>query len=173
MANIVPSKAAGKNFFTRIFFPAAFFMLTIFFIDQLYQASQKPFWGDETYGIHATTRGNSYLGLILGAARKSQSSPAPLDYVLLKPLDSIANAISCLGLKVEVYYRLIANLSTTLAALGILILFVSTRPNIIKNSNIFMLQGMLVIFALIAFLFSRHIHYYAAEMRPYALWQAM
>lgn len=184
MTNIVQSKAAGKNIFMTVFFLAAFFMLTIFFIDQLYQSSQKPFWGDEIYGMHATTRGNSYLGLLLGGARHSQSSPAPLDYLLLKPLDSIAAAISCLGLKVEVYYRLIANLSTTLAALGIFILFASskldgvvtskqTRHDTTRDQGIFILQGVLVIFAMIAFLFSRYIHYYAAEMRPYAIWNAM
>jgi hypothetical protein len=77
-----------------------------------------------------------------------------------------------LGLNVEAYYRLIANGSTVLAAFGIFFLFLKTELSSIKI-NLAFLQGILVTFALVSFLFSRFVHYYAAEMRPYAIWNAL
>ena len=167
------SFAMTPLYISIVLFLTAFFVSAIFFTDQLYQASQKPFWGDETYGVQATARGNTYLGLLLGNARGSQSSPAPLDYLLLKPLDQIARQTSCLGLKVEVYYRLIANFSTTIVAFCFFLLFALSSRLVKQENSIFILQCLLIIFAMIAFLFSRFVHYYAAEMRPYAIWNAM
>ncbi len=165
-------KAVRGNFVFEIFLLTAFLICTAFFTSQLYQASQKPFWGDETFGISSTTHRNSYLSLILGAAHTSQSSPAPLDYLLLKPLNQMSEGVSYWGLKPEVYYRLVANISTTLAAFGLMLLFLNTKSPSMKN-NLTFLQGILITFALVSFLFSRFVHYYAAETRPYAIWNAM
>lgn len=144
----------------------------IFALDQFYQASQKPFWLDERHGLEHSVRHAAFSDLFINGA-KGQGSPAPLDYVFLKILDNLKGPLNSFGFTAEVYFRFVSIFSTLFAALFVLIYFsihISRQASKVPTKIV---QLILLGFVPIAFFFSRYVYYYAAEMRPYALWNAL
>ncbi|MDD5005079.1 MAG: hypothetical protein PHS93_01070 [Candidatus Omnitrophica bacterium] len=149
-----------------------FLIIVIFFFSQLFESSRKHFWGDETYALNYCVRNHSYINILLNGAQP-QGSPAPLDYLACKALDQIKEKVSYFGLEPEVYFRLFANLITALSVLVVMVIF---RREIIvskEDAPVKTAQLLLLLFVPIAFLFNRQVYYYAAEMRPYALWNSI
>ena len=160
---------------TRFLFPALIFWLivltAVFFFAQLNEAVHKPLWGDEVYGLQTSVRADGFASMLVRGV-PGQGSPAPLDYLALKCLDRIREPVSYFGLHSYVYYRLWANSATALSIIFVVLLFAhqiyKRRDGASKP-----LQIILLGFVPVIFLFSRMVYYYAAEMRPYALWDAL
>ncbi|MFH1655220.1 MAG: hypothetical protein ABH954_01250 [Candidatus Omnitrophota bacterium] len=155
-----------------VFLAVYLFIVIIFFLSQLVESSNKPFWGDETYGLITNVRGDSYITTLLHGA-KQQGSPAPLDYLACKVLDQLKEKVSYFGMSEEVYFRLFANGITAFSALMIMFLFrreiVKTKEDItIKTAQLFLLLCVPI-----GYLFAQQIYYYAAETRPYASWNSI
>ena len=160
-----------KVLFVVLFVLYSLWISIVFFSDQLIYAAQKPFWGDEIFGLNSSIRKVTYGQLFINGA-SHQSSPAPLDYVFCKILDELRPVVGSFGLREEVYYRLWANLITSFSALFVVIMFVSKVIRKQQPFYISLLQSLLLSFVPITFFFSRHVYYYAAEIRPYAAWNA-
>ena len=69
------------------FYLAVFVTCGIFFFSQLREASLKPLWGDEIFGLERTIPNLHYQQMVIYGA-KGQGSPAPLFYILGKALDA-------------------------------------------------------------------------------------
>ena len=156
---------------------ALFFLLIIdlaavFSFHQLYQASQKPFWGDEIHGLRHSIHQADYHQLLLKGAN-GQGSPSPLDYVAVKVLDDVKERVNYFGLTDEVYFRLFANGVTAFAAVWVILLFAFYISKQDYPLWIKCLQYCLLLGVPFAFYFTRHVYYYAAEVRPYALWNSL
>ena len=148
------------------------YLLFVFFSSQMIEAANKPFWGDENANFKISLRPKSYVDMILYGAYK-QASAAPLDYLVLKAFDDIKNTFPSIPLKDEVYYRLWANLANCLSLVAVFILF---YRRMVKENVVPLTMGIQCVLLLLsgfAFLYSRQVYYYAAEMRPYALWNAL
>jgi hypothetical protein len=164
-----PSSEASKWLHAIFFFLAV--LLAIVFIEAgLKRASRNTLWLDEAHALEQSRREDSYGRLLLhGPAR--QMSPAPLGYVFEKGLDDIREATRYFGLTPFAYYRL-ASIGAT-ASLGLLACFV-IWTRIRKNEpGICFLQALLTLGSLGAFYFQHDVFHYAAEMRPYALWNSL
>ena len=133
----------------------------VFFSDQLIHAASKPFWGDEIFGLEQSIRGSHYFKILVKGAY-GQASPSPLDYILCKILADAQDFVHSFGLPQETYYRLWANLATTLTALAVMIGFL---VQIIKNRNpiaVKILQAILLSFMPICLWYTYFVYHYAA-----------
>jgi len=157
------------NFFVIACF---LFIVSTFFLAKLTESANKPFWGDETYGLELSAGKHSYFEILINGA-KGQASPAPLDYLALKFLDQIKERTSYFGLTPEVYFRLFANGITIFSALMILFLFRREIAKSKENLSTKAVQLLLLLCFPIAFLFTPKVYYFAAEARPYALWNSL
>jgi hypothetical protein len=135
------------------------------------RAANEPLWLDEVFALQAYLRGGDVVSLVVDGAR-GESSPAPLDYLLLKGLHAARNTVRYLGLPPHVYYRLVALLSTLLAALVAFGFALSGKAQAGAASNRVAVR-VLCIFAFVSFLLSPWVFPYADEMRPYGLWTAL
>lgn len=144
----------------------------IFFLGQTYEAGRKPFWGDETFGLEQSIRSARYLDLLTRGAR-GQGSPSPLDYLAIKAIDDMKDRVNYFGLNPDVYFRLWPNAVTALSAtLAVLMLLGNILESKTERSIRF-LQIFLLSFVPFSYYFNRFVYYYAAEMRPYALWNSL
>jgi len=130
----------------------------------------KDFWGDESFGL-STAVGMTYNQL-LSSGVKGQGSPAPLDYLFLKFLDSVYKPFF-VNIPYNVYFR-INSIFWDLTG-GLLIAFLSLRVFYRRKDNkgIFVLQSALACLALLIFYFTEDNMHYAVETRPYALWNSL
>src|SRR6185295_11496556 len=143
----------------------------IFFLAQLNESVHKPFWGDELYGLKTSVRADGFAVMLVRGVQ-GQGSPAPLDYLALKCFDRIRDRVSYFGFHSLVYYRLWAN-GVTAAALLFVVGIFACQIYKRRDAALKPLQLILLSFVPVCFLFSRMVYYYAAVMRPYALWDAM
>ena len=147
-------------------------VIGIFFAAQMWEASQKPFWGDEKYGLMTSVREFGYGHMLIHGAQ-GQGSPAPLDYIVLKVFDQMKERVGYLGLRPEVYFRLWANGITCFSVIFIGLFF---GMGIFRNKEGFLIkaaQAFLLLCVPFAYLFKTQVFYFAAETRPYALWNSM
>jgi len=135
------------------------------------RAAHKPFWLDEAYALHAAVRGTGFARLLLSGA-PGQASPSPLDYLLLKGLDEGRTTVAYFRLPPHAYYRLIALLSTVGAAAFAFGLALPARL-LSRTTSKTTVACALSACAFVSFVLERSTFYYAAEMRPYALWTAL
>jgi ABC-type multidrug transport system fused ATPase/permease subunit len=154
------------------FLLAYFFIIAAFFLGKIFDSFHKPFWIDEIYGLQGTIRNHSYLHLLFSGAT-GQASPAPLDFIACKALDQLKGAVAYFGFTPEVYFRLFANGVTVLGALVVMFIFKKEITNSKSNIAVKAAQLFLLLCLPIAYLFQRHVYYYAAEMRQYALWNSL
>lgn len=155
-----------------LFIASYLFIVVAFFLSQFVESSQKSLWGDETYSLQYCIRNHGYFDILLNGAQP-QGSPAPLDYLACKFLDQIKEKVSYLGMTPEVYFRLFANLVTIFSILVIMFLF---KKEIFLSKEIIQVKAAQLFLLLclpIVFLFTWQVYYYAAEMRPYALWTSL
>jgi len=155
-----------------IFLTAYLFILITFFLGKIFDAFHKPFWIDEIYGLEGTIRHFSY-GHLLFSGANGQASPAPLDFIICKILDQIKEKVCHFGFTPEVYFRLFANLITIF---GCIVVTWTLKEEITDKKNNFLVKATqlaLILFLVFVYLFQRHINYFAAEMRPYALWNSL
>jgi hypothetical protein len=148
-------------------------LIWLFSFGQFYEALHKPFWLDERNSLENNVRNASFLDLIINGA-KGQGSPAPLDYIFLKGLYYLKSVTNGWGIIDEVYLRFVALFSTLFTAISVLVLFairISRDKNVRASTKA--CQYVLLSFVPFVFLFSRYVYYYAAESRPYALWNAL
>ncbi len=169
--NDSPQNVFQKNI-VYLFICALMMLVVVSFIGQLYQAQSKPFWGDEEYGIETSVAYFSYGHMLLHGAQ-GQGSPAPLDYLALKIFDDMKIHVDTFGLSDEVYYRLWANGVTVVMCFIMALLLLGDINSSRSTISIKSIQMTLVVFACVTFLFSRMVYYYAAEARPYALWNVL
>lgn len=147
-------------------------IVATFCVDRLLAAAQSPLWLDENFNVKRSIRPATYASLLFEGP-EGQASPAPLDYVLCKFLDDHRESWHWLGLHPRVYYRLVANGVTCLVAV---LIFTFFMRDIRRASYAFWIKGLqctVLLLAEIAFLFDFSVRLYAAEMRPYALWNAL
>ncbi|MDD5292681.1 MAG: hypothetical protein PHY46_05845 [Candidatus Omnitrophica bacterium] len=155
-----------------LFIAIYIFIVVTFFLSQLVVSSQKPLWGDEKNGLQSSIINHSYVDILINGA-KLQGSPSPLDYLACKFLYRIKEKVSYFGLAQETYFRLFANFITAFSMLMIMFLFkkeisLSKDSTAVKTIQLFMLLCLPLVF-----LFNWKVYYYAAEMRPYALWNSL
>lgn len=138
-------------------------LLASFSINSLSHSGRKAFWRDETYGLeHSVSSGSVWETVIKGA--KSQGSPSPLDYILLKGVYNLRSPLKYLSLQPHQYIRL-----HYLIAIWLVLLYlfkITLKQNITKNTVLFALSSGL-------FLLNSTIYYYSSEMRPYSLWATL
>ncbi len=147
-------------------------IISIFFLSRMEFAAEKHMWIDENNSVKQTLRKTTYTQFLLGQAVK-QGSPAPLDYLFHKFMDANRNNVKWLNLTPNVYYRLVPNTITTVSAFLVFLLLLfdiikSTAKPWVKS-----VQIILLAFVPVVFLFQPFVAYYAAEMRPYALWNCL
>lgn len=147
------------------------FIVVAFFFGKIFDAFHKPFWIDEIFGL-SVIRSCSYTRLLFCGA-PGEGSSAPLDYIACKVLDQIKENVSYFGFTPEIYFRLFANGITAFSALVILFLFKKGITNDRGNVAVKTTQLFLLLCLLIAYLFRTQIYYFAAEIRPYALWNSL
>ncbi len=158
---------------------AAFVIVAVFliglcnFINQMYHADTKEFWGDEKYALKNTIQGNTYLGLLGKRAVRSEVNAAPLDYLFTKILDDVKQAVGSFGVSDQVYYRLWANFVMVLAGFVVVCLFARDILRSPSSNLVRMFQLLLLMFLPFLYLYRPMTYYYAAEVRPYALWFAL
>lgn len=146
--------------------------IVLFSLGQAYEAAHKPFWSDETFSLEQSIRPSGYLDLLTHGAR-GQGSPSPLDYLALKAMDNIKDRVDYFGLKPDVYFRLWSNVITALSAIGAV--FILLRSILASKTGLTtkLLQIFLLSLIPFSYYFNTLIYYYAAEMRPYALWNSL
>lgn len=147
------------------------FVSSVFFVGQTKRAAEKHFWLDERYGMENIRR-DSYAKILIDGAG-GQGSPSPLDYIALKVMDEYKQVLNIFDFNDRVYLRLWANGVTTFIGLFVFVLFICDIKNSNDDAEIKLIQLALLTLVPIAFYFHRNIYYYAAEMRPYALWNSL
>ena len=159
-------------FFTPVFFGffcIYLFIAAVFFLSQMKEAYEWPFWLDEQFSLDSTIRSHGYTDLLLNGA-KGQGSSAPLDYIICKALDQMKEKVSYVGVPPNVYFRLFAN---SVTVFSVLMAAIFLGGEIAKNKKTLPLtatQLFLLLCVPVSFLFSIQVYKYAHEMRPYALW---
>lgn len=146
------------------------FLSSIFFVGQLKWASRKSFWLDERFCVEIMEKA-SYKEILLG--HKDFASPAPLDYLIQKPIFHAKYRVNFLGFQPLVYFRLWPNFMTLFSGLFAVFLFsreiiFSCQRLWIKSLQYFVMIGMLG-----AYFFTVRVYHYAAEYRTYALWNCL
>jgi len=134
-------------------------------------SSVKDFWGDETFGLQGTARGESYQELLSSGAR-GQGSRAPLDYIFIKSLDSVYKPFFE-NIPPNVYYRLNSIFWDFLAGILVAVLSLLALDREKSHPGVLGAQVFLICYALIVFYFKRDNMHFATEMRPYALWNSL
>jgi hypothetical protein len=163
--------------FTRYF--AAFVIVVVFliglcnFINQMHHADHKEFWLDEKFSLKNTIQNNTYLGLLGKADVRSEANTAPLDYIATKILDDIKRPVNAFGLSDKIYYRLWANFVMVFSGFLIVCLFVREILRSPVSNSVRIFQLILLLFLPFVYLYRPMTYYYAAEVRPYALWFAL
>jgi hypothetical protein len=144
----------------------------VFFLSQMQTSSQKPFWIDESYAMGHTLRIHTYQDILTQGAT-GQGSPAPLDYLALKAWDSMRRTTGFLAQIPDLtYYRLPA-LAFTLIPYLLMCTIVVRKTLQAKSRPIVISIAALSILLPFSYLYMNEINYYAHEMRPYALWNAL
>jgi len=155
-----------------LFIAVYIFIVVTFFLSQLVVSSRKPLWGDEKNGLQSSIINHSYVDILINGAQL-QGSPSPLDYLACKFLYQIKEKVSYFGLPQETYFRLFANFITAISMLIIMFLF-KKEVSISKDSAAVRITQLFLLLCLpLVFLFNWKVYYYAAEMRPYALWNSL
>jgi len=143
------------------------------FINQMYRADSKDFWGDETYSLKNTVQGITYLGLLGKGAGRTEANAAPLDYLFTKMLDDMKQGVGSFGVSDKVYYRLWANFVMVFSGFVVICLFVRDIRYSPSSDLVRMFQLLLLMFLPFVYLYRPMTYHYAAEVRPYALWFAL
>ncbi len=143
------------------------------FINQMYHADKKEFWGDEIYSLKNTIKEISYLGLLRKEAVRSEVNAAPLDYIITKVFDDIKQVVGSLGVSDKVYYRLWANFVMVFSGFVVVCFFLQDILRSPLSNSIRMFQLLLLIFVPFIYLYRPLTYHYSAEVRPYALWFAL
>lgn len=144
----------------------------LFLISQMHASSQKPFWLDESYAMEHTLRLHTYQDMLLQGAA-GQGSPAPLDYLVLKAWDSMRRTTGFLAQIPDLtYYRLPA-LTFTLIPYLLMCTIVVRRTIQAESRPILISLAIISLLLPLSYLYMNEINYYAREMRPYALWNAL
>jgi len=164
-----------KNTLIKVSLLACVFLIFLllsgnFFFSQLLDASQKALWGDEVNGFSSLSR--SYPQLLLKGI-PGQGSPAPLDYIFIKFLNSIKEKVNYFSLPPRSYFRLFSNFITLFCLWYILFIFIKDIFHSQKVTNTQFVQLVLLTCIPIAFLYKEDIYLFAFEMRPYALWNSL
>jgi len=150
---------------------AAAVLGTGFVAAELRLAANKPFWLDEWFAMSSVIRSQGAVRLVVHGA-EGQGSPAPLDFLLVEALDAARSGVRYLGLPPHAYFRLVGVVATVGAAAYAFLATLagagrSTSPGDPTTRALFALL------ASASFLANPRVVYYAAEMRPYALWAAL
>jgi hypothetical protein len=144
----------------------------VFFLSQMQTSSKKPFWIDESYAMGHTLRIHTYQDILTQGAT-GQGSPAPLDYLALKAWDSMRRTTGFLAQIPDLaYYRLPA-LAFTLIPYLLMCTIVVRKTLQAKSRPVVISIAALSILLPFSYLYMNEINYYAHEMRPYALWNAL
>jgi hypothetical protein len=170
----MPASAAAKTKVLVTVLAAVFllFISSVFFIGQIEQAAQKPFWVDEVFSLSTSIKDTRYVDLIKSGA-SLQASPAPLDYIAQKTIYKISPIFEKQNIKPEVYFRFFPILITLIAAFLITWIVLSEIFNANASIGVIFLFGVLACFLPFSFLYERMVYFYALETRPYALWNSM
>src|SRR3989338_430297 len=152
-----------------IFLLIIFILLFTFFCSQLLDASNKPLWRDEWFGLKVSVGSASYAGLLLRGAA-GQATPAPLDYLAVKFFDQIKEAVNYFSLPPRAYFRLFSNLAALFGLLLIVALFALDIQRLERSRGEQLAYFFLLICVLVAYLYNEFLYFFAAEARPYALW---
>ncbi|MEK7760933.1 MAG: hypothetical protein AAB433_05090 [Nitrospirota bacterium] len=144
----------------------------VFLFSQMHASSKKAFWLDESYAMTHMVRAQTYQSMIAQGLTK-QGSPAPLDYLALKAWDSLRRTTGFMEQIPDLtYYRLPALIYTLIPYLLMCtvvvrkVIHAESRPIVISIVSL----SILIPFS---YLYMNEINYYAREMRPYALWNAL
>ena len=168
---MIKSKTDTEKVFNLLFLTAYLLMVITFFLGKIFDAFHKPFWTDEIFALTVIKK-SGYLHLLFNGAY-GEGSPAPLDYIACKILNQIKDIVSYFGFTPEIYFRLFANGVTAFSALVILYLFKKDIRGGKSSTATRVTQLLLLLCIPIAYLFRTPVHYFAAEMRPYALWNSL
>ena len=134
-------------------------------------AANKPMWLDEWYAMKSVIRAQGFARLVLHGA-SGQGSPSPLDFLLVKALDAARVGVRYLGLAPHAYFRLVGVFGTLAAAI---FAFFATLAGAGRSSTgeAHATSALFAFLAFASFILQPLVIYYAAEMRPYALWAAL
>jgi len=140
-----------------------------FGLSQIQKSAQKPMWGDELYTLERNVRVQSWSNFLRHGAG-GQGSPAPLDYLLIKILDSAKVSLQYLNLHPLAYYRLSSHLGSLASGLLVaLMMWKLCRP----AGLLWIHHALLLIATLTVYWFQFYTYFFSAEMRPYALWNGL
>ena len=159
--------------FAAFVIAAVFLISSCNFINQMHHARTKEFWVDEQWGLKSTIQRDTYLGLLAKGAARTETNAAPLDYLFVKMLDDVKQAVGRFGVSDKVYYRLWANFVMVLAGFVVVCLFTRDILRSSSSNPIRMFQLLLLMFLPFVYLYRPMTYHYAAEVRPYALWFAL
>lgn len=138
-------------------------ILLSFSINSLSHSKRKAFWQDEAYSYNYHLAKSSFKELLFQGP-VGQSSPSPLDYLILHGVYQFKNPLNYLGLQPFQYFRLHYIVITWLIFLYLFYLF--RKKGTGKQLFLFCLFSLV-------FLFNSTIYYYSSEMRPYSLWASL
>lgn len=138
-------------------------LLISFSINSISHSGRKAFWQDEAYSYSHHLVGQS-LSEILVKGPTGQSSPSPLDYLILHGVYQVKKPLSYLNLQPYQYFRIHYLVVIWLVLLYLFYFF--KKNETLKN---------LFLFSVISgtFLLNSTIYYYSSEMRPYSLWASL
>ncbi|MDI6716898.1 MAG: hypothetical protein QME63_08145 [Actinomycetota bacterium] len=128
------------------------------------ESNKKPLWLDEAYSYYRDIR-NTSVGYLIAYGAPPQGSRAPLDYLAVKVLFKMRNAINYIYLSPFQYYRLVATLAPCIAVVIGFLVVARKEPGLASVIS--------YLLAAITLLFNRTILAYAVEMRPYSLWASL
>jgi hypothetical protein len=144
----------------------------VFLLSQMQASSKKPFWIDESHAMTHMVRAQTYQSMLTQGVNR-QGSPAPLDYLALKAWDTVRRTTGFLAQVPDLtYYRLPA-LAFTLIPYLLMCTIIVRKTIQAESRPIVIAIVSLSILLPFPYLYMNEINYFAREMRPYALWNAL
>jgi len=142
----------------------------VFFLGQLQEARKSPLWLDEKFGMDCCVQAPVVDLIVKGA--NGQASPAPLFYLLLKPVIFIKEKF-LIRLEPEIYLRLFTICSTVFTSWALFFIFL---PLIGKNINrplLAVTQLFILLCVPFTYFFEFLTYKHTHEMRPFAFWNSI